>query len=123
VNEALSALGVTTIDVPATITAIAAVITAVGFIVTAILTFMNRRATMAARDRATVAADAAVAAQTAIESSKRDLVETANGIFEVGKKLDGRLTQLLEAATALARAEGKAEGEQAQRDRAAGPQP
>lgn len=110
------------LDVPATITALASFVIAVGVIVTSVLGFLNRRASAEARERATVAADAAVAAQVAAESSKREIIQTANGIFEVGKKLDGRLSELLASATALARAEGKAEGEQAQRDRASEPQ-
>lgn len=110
------------VDLPATITAIASVVAAIGLIVTSVLAYLSRRATQLAAERATIAADAAVAAQTAAESAKKEIVATANGIFEVGKKLDGRLTELLASETALARAQGIAQGEQAQRDRAAEPE-
>jgi hypothetical protein len=111
------------VDLPATITAIASVIAAIGLIVTGVLAYLARRATLAAAERATVAADAAVAAQLAAESSKKAIVATQDGIFELGKQIDGRLSELLKSSSALARAEGVAQGEQAQRDRAADPQP
>ena len=67
--------------------------------------------------RAELAAAEAAAAATAI-------IETKDGIFEIGKKLDGRLQALLDAkdellaaSVAKARAEGQASGEQAERDR------
>ena len=40
-------------------------------------------------------------------------------VMQVGDQLDGRLSELLREARALARAEGVAAGEQAQRDRSA----
>ncbi len=61
------------------------------------------------------AADAKLAALDA----KREIIATKTGIYEVGKQLDGRLSELLATSNAAARAEGVAAGEQAQRDRAA----
>lgn len=111
------------VDLPATITAIASVVAAVGLIVTSVLAYLSRRATQRAAERATIAADAAVAAQAAAEASKKAIVATQDGIFELGKQIDGRLSELLKSSAALARAEGVAQGEQAQRDRSAEPQP
>ena len=108
---------------PQTIDALTKLVIAVGVIVTAALTFLNRRSVRAAAERATVAADAAVAAQVAAEAGKKAIVATEAGIFELGKQIDGRLSELLKSSSALARAEGVAAGEQAQRDRASEPQP
>lgn len=67
-------------------------------------------------------------AKAAAEDAKAILVNTADGVFELGKAIDGRLSALLAAKEAefaseikRARAEGVAAGEQAQRDRAAEP--
>lgn len=58
-------------------------------------------------------------AKDAAESARVEIIATKNGIFEVGKQLDGRLSELLISSNAAARAEGVAAGEQSQRDRAA----
>jgi hypothetical protein len=51
-----------------------------------------------------------------IEDMAPAIIATQDGVFEVGQRIDGRLSELLETTRALSRAEGKAEGEQAQRD-------
>jgi hypothetical protein len=73
--------------------------------------------------RAVAAAKAAEAAKAAAESAKADIIATKAGVFELGKQVDGRLSELLDVTRKASRAEGWAAGEQAQRDRAAGPQP
>lgn len=87
---------------PEAITALAALVAAVGGIVAAVLA---NRAKMTAED------------------SHAQIIATKEGVFELGKQVDGRLTELLNATRQSARAEGVAAGEQAQRDRAAEPQP
>ena len=69
-------------------------------------------------------------AKKAAERSAAALVETANGIFEVGKAVNGTVSDFLKAKEAecaarveIAYAKGVAAGEQAQRDRQAPPQP
>jgi hypothetical protein len=61
----------------------------------------------------------ATAARDATEENRKEIIATKTGIYEVGKQLDGRLTELLISSNAAARAEGVAAGEQSQRDRAA----
>ena len=75
------------------ITAVAALVTAVGAIVIALR-------------RTSGVKDAAAAVATAIEESKAEIIATKLGVFEVGDRIDGRLTQLLEQTRANARAEG-----------------
>ena len=81
-----------------TITAIAALVAAIGGIVAAIL---------AHRAKATA------------EAAEKAVVAVGDNVFELGKRMDGPLSELLSTTRALARAEGVAAGEQAQRDRAA----
>lgn len=60
--------------------------------------------------RADEAADkAALAAEKAAEASGR-MVLLEGQVFEVGQRIDGRLTELLAASSALARAEGVVQG-------------
>lgn len=80
------------------ITAVAALVAACGGIIAAVLAHRARRGV-----------EDASAALTLIEGEVR----------EVGDRIDGRLTELLKSTSALARAEGVAQGEQSQRDRAA----
>lgn len=87
------------------LTAIAALIAALTASIAAIGVLWTRR-------KAAEAAEAALAA-------KRALVEIDGAIFGLGERIDGRLSELLKAETGKARAEGIAQGEQAQRDRAA----
>jgi hypothetical protein len=86
----------------------------------------------AAAKAAKDAADAVIAAKQSLDDAKAEIVAaTKDGAIVIGKQLDGRLSELLREARMLARAEGKAEGiivgkaqgEQAQRDRTAAPQP
>lgn len=88
-----------------TLTALAAVIAAAGAIVTGILSFLNRKAARDAADRALLAKEAAEASQTAI-------VRTEQGVFELGRQIDGRLSELLKTTADLARAEGLASGKE-----------
>jgi hypothetical protein len=57
-------------------------------------------------------------AKTVAERSAAVLIEVGDKVFAVGEQVDGRLSELLREARALARAEGVAQGEQSQRDRA-----
>ena len=96
------------IDIPATITAIGAVVAAVGVILTAWWAYR---------------------AKTQASEATAQITVVGKDVYELGKRVDGRLTELLDAAAAkgvtdaaLARAEGQAEGEQKQRDRQAPPE-
>lgn len=110
-------------DWPATITAAGSLVAAVGAALAVVLGYANRRAARIAAEKATVAANAAVAARDAAEESKKDIIAaTEDGLVIIGRQLDGRLSELLKEARALARAEGVAQGEQAQRDRSTAPQ-
>lgn len=101
-------------DLAATITAVATLVAAIGALAVG---WRNSRAASEAKARAAEAAFAAERAKEAAEASRREIIATKDGVFEVGKRIDGRLSELLKSATALARAEGIAAGEQAQRDR------
>ena len=88
---------------PELITAIAALVAACGGVVAALLSYRGKN----------LAADA-----------KKEIVAVGDKLYLLDKRVDGRLTQLLEQARAegvtnanLARSEGHAAGEQAQRDR------
>lgn len=98
------------------ITAVTALVVAVGALV---LNFLKQRSA----DRAAVAAEdakaAAMRAAELAEESHAEIIATKKGVFELGKQIDGRMGDLLEAVRKSAHAEGKAEGEQAQRDRQA----
>lgn len=89
-----------------TLTALAAVITAVGVIVIGFLTY---RRTSRADTVAAKAADAAVQAQSAAMDAKAAVVETKDGIYQIGKRIDGRMDELLAAAKATAHAAGMLE--------------
>jgi hypothetical protein len=93
-------------DLAAVITAIAAVIAACGGVVAAVIGYLNRRKVDAAKE-------AAESARQLAAASAREIVATRDGIFELGKRIDGQLDKLLSGA----RAEGFTSGEQAQRDR------
>jgi hypothetical protein len=115
-------IDVVPIDWPATFTALGTLVAAIGAVLAVILSFLNRRAATEARAKADDAAHAAERAKVAAEDSKREIIATKEGVFEVGRQIDGRLSELLRSSTALARAEGVAQGEQSQRDRAAAPE-
>jgi len=93
-----------TIDWPATITALGALITAVGVIFIAFLNY--RRADNEAVHRK--------AQELLLKQGNSELVRTNEGIFELGKQLDGRLQELLEVTESAARAKGVLEGRAAQ---------
>ena len=100
------------VDLPATITAIGALVTALGVILVAYWAYRGK-------ERASKAADLAA-------DAKKEIVAVGDKLYLLDKRVDGRLTELLAQARAegvsnanLARAEGVAQGEQAQRDRAA----
>ncbi len=94
-----------------TITAIATLVAAFG---TLILALRNSQKADAAKSAAALAAERAAVAKEAAEESKREIVATRDGVFEVGKQLDGRLTELLKTTGDLARAEGQIEGRAAE---------
>jgi hypothetical protein len=106
--------------VSAELTAIATLLAAIGALVTAGVGALVARSN---NQRAVEAAKSAEAAKIAAQQSQREIIATKEGVFELGKQVDGRLSELLTATRKSARAEGVAAGEQAQRDRAAGPQP
>jgi hypothetical protein len=93
------------VDWPGNITAVGGLVTAVGAIVIAL------RRTNGVKS----AADAVAAAAATIEESKAEIIATKAGVFEVGERIDGRLTQLLEETRANARAEGKVLGRDEER--------
>lgn len=73
----------------------------------------NRKAGDAAKLAAELAADAALAL-------KAKVVEIDGSVYQLGQRVDGRLSELLAASSAQARAEGQAAGEQTQRERGPG---
>jgi hypothetical protein len=99
------------------LTSLAALVAAVGGVLAVILGFLNRRAARNAETKAAAAKVAADAAKVAAENSQREIIATKDGIRILGERIDGQLDKLL----AGARAEGHAQGEQAQRDRSSGP--
>jgi hypothetical protein len=104
------------------ITATAALVAAVGAVAAVVVGYLNRRAMTAAKEKAVHAANAAAEAKAAAQVTSSRLVIVEDKIVEVGKQIDGRLSELLASETGRARAEGIAQGEQTQRDRASGPQ-
>jgi hypothetical protein len=109
-----------TVDIPGTLTSLGTLIAAVGAVA---IGFRNSRKADAAKDKAAIAATAAAVAKEAALASQREVMVVGDKVVEVGKQLDGRLSELLREARASARAEGVAAGEQAQRDRASEAQP
>lgn len=99
-------------ELAATITALGTLVAAVGALV---ISWNNRRAASDAREKAAVAAAAAEAAKAAALDSQREIIATKEGVFEVGKQIDGRLTQLLSLTKEAALAEGRLEGAASER--------
>jgi hypothetical protein len=113
-------------DLAATITSLGALILALGTFITAVgaawLAWRNSRRADDARVKAAVDAEAArveaaaaalkaaMAAEAAAEA-KVEIVKVGNGLFELGKAVDGRLTQLIEEIRVSEFAKGKLEGE------------
>ena len=96
-------------DLANTIVALATLVTAIGAVV---IGYRNSLKAEAARERASEAVAAAEAAKVAASRAEVDIIATRNGVFEVGKQIDGRLSELLELTKAAAYAEGKLAGEQ-----------
>jgi hypothetical protein len=107
-------------DVAQTITALGTLVAAIGAV---LIGYRNSRKADAAKADAHQAAVAAAVAKEAALASKREVVIVGDKVLEVGRQLDGRLSELLAEARATSRAEGFTAGEQAQRDRNAEPQP
>ena len=64
----------------------------------------------------------AKAARIAAEQSKDGLAVVGGNVYNLGKAVDGRLSELLASTEKMARAEGHAAGEQSQRDRQSPPE-
>jgi Flp pilus assembly protein TadB len=99
------------------ITALAALAASIGAVAIAYLSYKAKVLSQNAES------NARKAEKTAGEN-QATLIRIDNAIFEVGQRVDGRLSELLDAAktqgvtdSALARAEGVAAGEKKQRDR------
>lgn len=90
-----------------TILALATFVTAAGAV---LVGWRNSRKADDAKEKALLAAAAADLAKRAAEDSKREIVLTKEGVFELGKQIDGRLTQLLALTDSEAYARGKLEG-------------
>jgi replicative DNA helicase len=126
------------IDIAATVSAVAALITAIGAFavawrnskkadrakVEAAVTEQKRLSAIEeARVKAAVAAAAASAAKIAAEDSNARIIRIGDEIFQLGKRVDGRLSELLDATKAQAHAEGVTQGEADERGRVGGPKP
>jgi hypothetical protein len=96
----------------AAIGGLAAFVTACG---TVYIGIRNSRKADEAKIAAAVAAKAATDATAAI-------VRTENGVFQLGERVNGRLTKLLATTEAMARAEGHASGVQDEQTRTRGPE-
>lgn len=83
-------------DIPGIITAFSALVAAIGVILAAYWSYNAKKAGM---------------------ENKGEIAIVKGEIRNVGTRIDGRMDELLRAATASGRAEGVAAGEQAQRDR------
>lgn len=95
-------------DLAAVLLAIATLITAVG---TLIVGLRNSRKADVARERAREASARAEAAKLAAEDSKREIVRIGGEVFELGQRVDGRLSQLLELTETAALAKGRADAQ------------
>jgi hypothetical protein len=92
-------------NLPETITALATLVAAIGAILIAYLSYKAKLLAQKASD-------------VAVENQSQ-LIRVGNDVYEIGKRVDGRLTELLDATRAqgvseatLARAEGLAAGKQ-----------
>ena len=106
-------------DLPGTITAIATLVASAAAALIALKN--NQRANEAkvsaieAKASAVIASSDAAAAKIAAEESRAEIVATKDGVFELGRQLDGRLQELIRSQTELARAQGRIEGRAAER--------
>lgn len=89
------------------IIALATLVSAIGAVVVSLL---NARRATAAAAASLVAKNAAEAAKVAATASQAAIIETKDGVYEVGKQIDGRLTELLKLTREAALAEGRLEG-------------
>ena len=89
---------------------IVSVATLVGAMTAAYVAIRNSRAASDARQQAHDAAVRADHARDAARDATREIVSVKGNLFEVGKAIDGRLSELLELTRAAARAEGRIEG-------------
>lgn len=87
-----------------TIVALATLVTAIG---AAVIGWRNSKKADQAREKAAIAAAAAMTAKEAAEDSKKEIIATKDGVFEVGKQIDGRLSELLKLTESAALAEGR----------------
>ena len=85
--------------------------TLIGVAAAVVLSFRNSRKADAAREKAVTAVEAANAARTAAEASQKEVIATKDGVFEVGKQIDGRLSELLKLTEQAAYAAGKLAGQ------------
>jgi hypothetical protein len=86
--------------------AITAIATLLASSAAALMTWQNAKRARITQDMAIVAQEAAEAAKAAALESKAEIMLTKDGVAEVGRAIDGRLTQLLEEVKKTSRAEG-----------------
>jgi len=94
------------------ITDLAGIIAAVGSVITALGVILVGYWAYKGKNRADDA-------KRASENNNARIVELDGKLYTLGVNVDGRLSELLRVSTEAARAQGVAEGEQAQRDRQA----
>ena len=97
----------TIVAVATLVGALTAMVAALGGVIVA---WRNSKKADDAREKAAVAAAAAQAAKQAAEDMKKEVILTKDGVFEVGKQIDGRLSALLELTKQASLAEGRLEG-------------
>lgn len=91
---------VTTFDIGSTLTGIATLIAAVGALV---VSAINHQRVTEAKTKVDSAAKTA-------DESKVEITKVGDRVYELGKAVDGRLSELLKITEAAARAKGKLEG-------------
>jgi hypothetical protein len=119
-------------DVPNAITAITTLIAAIGALVVTLRNGQKANdakvaaeaAKVIAAEKGAAAVAAAEAAKTAAEEGRAIMISTSEGVFELGKRVDGRLSELLALTKASAKAEGRLEADaDAKRESKPGPVP
>lgn len=98
------------LDVPATLNAIAGIGTPLGVILIGYWAYKGKADFESAKIDAEAARVAAEAAKADAALARADMILTKDGVFEIGKKVDGRLSELIEEIKKSSKAEGKAEG-------------
>jgi hypothetical protein len=104
------------VDWPAVIQATGTFVAALGAAIAAVVTVTISRQTSAAKEKSMEAADHAERARVMAEESKQEIIATRDGVFEVGKQLDGRLSELLKVTKENALAQGRVEGRAAEKE-------